>query len=329
MLSTTLRTPGRLGRPTRHRRVRRIALTWIKRLCVPRRYGRGILITATEPFMNTLRSILLHVDASPRCAVRMRLARGIGLQHAAVVTALYAVSPSFLDQPYAYAEGAAEMLPIFDRIDADRRVAAKTAFDRVESTGPSAMRWADLGREPTLEGFIAQAMVADLLVLGQRDPTDPQAGGVPTDFVESVLIACGKPALIVPYTGVFTSVGRDVLVAWKPTREAARAVAGALPLLQRARSVHVVDSTADSAEHQAGRPDLAGYLRLHGVEPKVQYHSTASVDTGEGLLSLASDVQADLLVMGCYGHNRARELLLGGASRTILRSMTLPVLMAH
>ncbi len=279
--------------------------------------------------MNTLRSILLHVDASPRCAVRLRLARAIGLQQEAAVTALYAVSPSLLDQPFAYTEGSASILPILEQIDADRRAAAKTAFDREESSAPSTMRWADVGRQPALQGFVDHALYADLLVLGQRDPSDAQAGGVPADFVESVLIDCGRPALIVPYTGSFTSVGRDVLVAWKPTREAARAVAGALPLLQRARRVHVVGSSTDSAEHPDGRPDLAGYLRLHGVEPKVQYHSASSLETGEGLLSLAADVQADLLVMGCYGHTRAREFLLGGASRTILRSMTLPVLMAH
>ena len=95
--------------------------------------------------------------------------------------------------------------------------------------------------------------------------------------------------------------------------------------------MHVVGWTADAVQRPAGRLDLAGYLRLHGVEPKVQYHGAASVEggVGESLLSLAADVQADLLVMGCYGHSRARELVLGGASRTILRSMTLPVLMAH
>lgn len=281
--------------------------------------------------MNTLRSILLHFDASPRSAARLQLARELGLQHEAAVTALYAVSSSYLAQSFAFAEGSADVLPMLERIDTDRRVAAKALFDREQSTGAAAICWADVGSEPPVEGFVAQAMYADLLVLGQRDSGDPLADTVPADFVESVLIASGRPALIVPYAGAFTNVGRDVLIAWKPTRESARAVAGALPLLQRASNVHVVGWPADAAGRQAGGLDLAGYLRLHGVEPKVQHHGAASVDgkVGEGLLSLAADVQADLLVMGCYGHSRARELVLGGASRTILRSMTLPVLMAH
>ena len=289
------------------------------------------VVTAPELLMNTLRSILLHVDASPRSAVRLQLARELGLQHEKVVTALYAVPSSYLTQPFAFAEGAGAVLPLLEQIDTDRRVAAKALFDREQRPRAPATCWADVGTEPALEGFIAQALFADLLVLGQRNASDPLADGMPADFVESVLIASGKPAIIVPYTGAFMSVGRDVLIAWKPTRECARAVACALPLLQRARNVHVVGWTADATPRQAGRLDLAGYLRLHGVQADVQHHGTASVegDAGEGLLSLAADLQTDLLVMGCYGHSRARELVLGGASRTILRSMTLPVLMAH
>ena len=279
--------------------------------------------------MNSLRSILLHVDASPRSAVRLQLARELGLQHEAAVTALYGVTPTFLALPFAFPDGAAGMLPMLEQIDTGRRAAAKAGFDREQRTGTPAMRWADLGNEPVVEGFAARALIADLMVLGQHDPNDPQADGVPADFVESVLIASGKPALIVPYAGAFTSAARDVLVAWKPTREAARAVACALPLLQRARTVHVVGWTPDASGGASGWVNLAGYLRSHGVGAEVQVHSAAPVEIGESLLSLAADVSADLLVMGCYGHTRARELVLGGATRTILRSMTVPVMMVH
>ena len=279
--------------------------------------------------MNTLRSILLHLDASPRSGVRLLLARELALQHEAALTAMYAVSPSYLTVPFALSEGSAGILPMLEQIDTERRVAARALFDREQSTVTPTVRWADLGTEPLIAGFATQALYADLLVLGQSDPSDPLAGGLPSDFVEAVLIASGKPALIVPYAGAFTSIGRDVLVAWKPTREAARAVASALPLLQRARSVHVVGQSIDANERPDGQLNLAGYLRSHGIEPKLKVHGNAPAETGEGLLSLAADVQADLLVMGCYGHSRARELVLGGASRTILGSMTLPVLMAH
>lgn len=286
--------------------------------------------------MNSLRSILLHLDASPRSAVRLRLARTLAAQHEARVTALYGVTPTFLTLPLAIGDGSAVMVPVLEQIDADHRAAARATFDRErDRSGGGELLWAELGTEPVIPGFTAQALFADLLVLGQHDPLDAEAAGVPADFVESVLVGSGRPALVVPYAGAFTGIGGDVLVAWKPTREAARAVACALPLLQRARSVHVVGWSADTgaatAADQPARLDLAGYLRLHGVEPKLRYHNGApsEVGVGEGLLSLAADVGADLLVMGCYGHSRARELVLGGATRTILRSMTVPVLMAH
>jgi nucleotide-binding universal stress UspA family protein len=279
--------------------------------------------------MNSLRSILLHIDASPRSAVRLQLARELGLQHEAAVTALYAVTPSFLESSFTQAEGSAELLRILEQMDADRRAAAKARVDREQGVGAPAMTWADLGNEPVIEAFAAQAFFSDLMVLGQHDPNDPLSAGVPADFVESVLMTSGKPALIVPYAGAFADAGREALIAWKPTREAARAVAAALPLLQRAHHVHVVGWTTDTAKRPQGRLDLAAYLRSHGVEAQFAHHSLAPVEAGAGLLSLAADIGADLLVMGCYGHTRARELLLGGASRTILRSMTLPVLMAH
>jgi nucleotide-binding universal stress UspA family protein len=133
--------------------------------------------------------------------------------------------------------------------------------------------------------------------------------------------------LVVPFAGELAASPDTMLVAWKPTRECARALAAAIPFLQSARQVHLVEAQAD--ESQATSMRVRDYLYLHGI-PRVHEHARLSQDrAGEALLSLAADCDADLLVMGCYGHSRARELLLGGATRTVLDSMTLPVLMAH
>jgi nucleotide-binding universal stress UspA family protein len=129
---------------------------------------------------------------------------------------------------------------------------------------------------------------------------------------------------VIPYADVCPTLGREPLIAWKATREAARAVTAAIPLLQRARQIHLV------AEDDGDAPELEAYLRLHGVQAPLQRRAAVrAASAGDDLLSLAADAGADLLVMGCYGHSRARELVLGGASRTVLKSMTLPVLMAH
>jgi nucleotide-binding universal stress UspA family protein len=116
------------------------------------------------------------------------------------------------------------------------------------------------------------------------------------------------------------------MVAWKATRESARALGAAIPLLRGASSVSIaIDENTPRAEQDL----LQAYLHRHGVQAASHLlpgtHSTA----GEAILSLAADVGAELVVMGCYGHSRAREFVLGGASRTVLDSMTVPVLMAH
>jgi nucleotide-binding universal stress UspA family protein len=145
---------------------------------------------------------------------------------------------------------------------------------------------------------------------------------VPADFVEAVVIDSGRPAIVVPYAGTFGAIGETVLIAWKPTRESARAVSAALPLLQRAKQVHVAGWDSEPR-------DLEHFFYHHGIDAVFHREGQAPAHVGEYMLSRAAELGADLLVMGCYGHSRARELVLGGASRTVLESMTLPVLMVH
>ena len=279
--------------------------------------------------MSTLRSILLHLDASPRSAVRLLLARELAAQHGASVTALYANPPSLFDLPFAVTDGAAEVLPLLRQIDTDRRNDARVLFDRAVSTATLPMQWRDLGAAPLIPGVAQHALCADLLVLGQHDGNDAASVGIAPDFIPSVLMASGRAALVIPYVDVCATLGREPLIAWKATREAARAVTAAIPLLQRARRIHLV-AEAEGEAGAGGAHELEAYLHLHGVQALLQRHAAVRVDTpGDDLLSLAADAGADLLVMGCYGHSRARELVLGGASRTVLKSMTLPVLMAH
>lgn len=279
--------------------------------------------------VNTLRSILLHIDASPRSAKRLALACELAAQHDGRVTALYASTPAAFSVPFVMADGTAEVLTMLRQLDIDYRDNARALFERsVPSTTPP-VPWRELDDAAVIPGVAAQALCADLLVLGQHDASDPLTAGIPSDFVPSVLLASGRPALVVPYVDTRTTFGPEVLIAWKASRESAHAVSAAMPFLQRASRIHLAvadEPGALAAPVQA----LEDYLRLHGVQAPVQHHpSVPSESAGDALLSLAADVGAGLLVMGCYGHSRARELVLGGASRTVLRSMTLPVLMAH
>ena len=142
-------------------------------------------------------------------------------------------------------------------------------------------------------------------------------------------MASGRPALFLPHAGKLDSPGRRVMVAWKPTPQSARAVTSALPLLRRAEHVTVVEWAPEPGGCRGAALDLKTYLALHGVQATHERQEREPPDVGEELLSRATTLDADLLVMGCYGHSRARELVLGGATRTVLRSMTLPVLFCH
>jgi len=145
-----------------------------------------------------------------------------------------------------------------------------------------------------------------------------------------MLIDSGKPVLVVPYIGPQgSSIGRTVMIAWKETRETARAVAAALPLLQQAQRVHVATWGDEHAVERRRMPELLAYLGRHGVEAVPHHYGDEPGSVGETILSAVADLDADLLVMGGYGHSRAREWILGGATRTILESMTVPVLMSH
>lgn len=277
--------------------------------------------------MNHYRQLLVHLDASTRNVPRLRAARTIAQEHGAALTACYAVTSSYLDAAYGL-EMAPALVETLAQIDAERRERARKAFDiELLEPGPT-VAWSELSGIGTVGEFARQGFYADLLVLGQHDESNPD--GTPPDFNEAVILGSGKPALVIPYTGWAGAIGQRVMIAWKETPQAARAVAAALPLLQRARSVHVVEWDTQPETTVKGKAlDLRSYLRLHQVEADWSSRGDEPEQVGEMALSAASDLDADLLVMGCYGHSRVRELVLGGMSRTVLRSMTLPVLMAH
>jgi hypothetical protein len=123
-------------------------------------------------------------------------------------------------------------------------------------------------------------------------------------------MASGRPVLIIPYTGNFPTIGRRVMVAWKRGREAARAVKEALPILAKAESVALVAVNPEPAGSDgldsAGR--MAQHLSRHGVKAAVDRPMMKGVDDATVLLNAASDMAADLIVSGGYGHSRIREL---------------------
>jgi nucleotide-binding universal stress UspA family protein len=178
--------------------------------------------------MSPFKSILVHIDSSSHCAPRLQNALHLARTHGADLTALYAVTPLPWLYAGAFAIGA-EASAGMSEFEAERLARASSIF-KTAAGDAKHVTWAQASDLPVRD-VARHACYADLLVLGQRDPAQPSAGDVPADFVESVIIDSGKPALVIPHIGAADPIGRVAVVAWKETRESARAVAAALPLL--------------------------------------------------------------------------------------------------
>lgn len=182
----------------------------------------------------------------------------------------------------------------------------------------------------TVDAIILNSRYSDLVILEQPD-VDARQPADDVRFIGDILLNVTRPVLVAPRSSLSRSVFKRVLVAWNGSNEAARAVNGALPLLQQAELVQVVVVNATetiSAHGQEPGADLALYLTRHGVSTDV-CNLKLSTDPAYAVFGQASEFGADLLVMGAYGHSRLREYILGGTTREVLRSMKMPVLMAH
>lgn len=169
----------------------------------------------------------------------------------------------------------------------------------------------------------------DLVVVEQTDHETDEIGW---DVAEECALGSGRPTLIVPFRGEFPSIGRRIVVAWNGSRQAARALHGALPFIERAEKVAVLKGKSSEVLSSITRyPDIdvAVYLQRYTSRLEVREFDCGDRNAGAAILDAARHAGADLLVMGAYGRSWFSEWMLGGATRTVLRDMHLPVLMAH
>ena len=167
----------------------------------------------------------------------------------------------------------------------------------------------------------------DLAIVGQPQPESP----VLQDLVlEGAMFESGRPVIAVPYIQKGGLALDRVMVCWDGGRAAARAIGDAMPLLTRAKQVEVVIVAGEAGKRdELPGVDLGQHLARHGVKVTVNRIPVGDIDPANALISYASDSSADFVVMGGYGHSRLREFVLGGVTRTMLQSMTVPVLMSH
>lgn len=167
----------------------------------------------------------------------------------------------------------------------------------------------------------------DLVVVGQDDPDQ----GIQDEVVdETALFESGRPVLFVPFIQKGGVKLDRIMVCWDGGRAATRAIADSMPLLKKAKQVEIVMIATKSAKgDEIAGADLGQHLARHGLKIDVKRITSPDIDVASTILSYAADSSADMIVMGGYGHSRLREFILGGATRGILESMTVPVLMSH
>lgn len=270
------------------------------------------------------KTILVHCDNQPTTTTRVKLAIDLARRHDAHLLGMAAVPvPQLPIDMMAPPSG--DLLTLLEENNKTQLAAAKASFDQATKAAGLAGEFITRVDDP-VQTFTTALRYADLAIVGQRT-SDSSDGDLP----ESVAIASGRPVIVVPHVGYSKPVGGNVLLAWNASAQAAHAATAALPLLTAAKTVTllVVDGAGDSAHGDEPGADAARWLVRHGVKVEVLREASGDAGVGNIILSRVLDLDIDLVVMGVYGHSRLRELVLGGASRTILSSMTVPVLMAH
>jgi nucleotide-binding universal stress UspA family protein len=280
-----------------------------------------------------LKDILVHLDITPRSKARLDIAARIATQCGAHLTGVHSI-----DVPSAnYFYGAAmPFVPINPE-----EIVERMRADATEAAAPIEAAFRDCVRRNGLQGewrlvegnpaamVALHARYADLTVVGQPNSFEPQDNDAIT---VTTVMTSGRPVLAIPFAGDFPTLGERVLVAWNASREAARAVNDALPLMLAAKQVTVLAINPQRGIGGLGdvpAADIALHLARHGVKAEAAHTVAKDISDGEALLSYAADIGADLIVSGAYGHSRARELVFGGVTRTLIAEMTAPVLLSH
>ena len=277
------------------------------------------------------RSLLVLLDSQPTCADRTRVATQLA---AALDAHLVGLAPTGLvDLPLAV-EAAASLTEYaalaWDTLRGQAERAAQEFRGACEAAGVKSFE-ALVDESDQAPSLVRHAHCSDLTILTQADP-DAAGHRQAQELVEQVVLYSARPTLVLPCAGRFDNIGSKVMVAWDDSREAARALADALPLLRRSRRVHIVswrEAGSDAADLPGPNLDaLQRWMLWHGVRAEVRTEAT-DIGIADAMLSRAADLDIDLLVMGAYGHARWAERVLGGATRGLLASMTVPVLMSH
>ena len=276
----------------------------------------------------TFKTILVHLCDKDRASRLLQAAIPIARIFDAHLIGM-GIVPPFVIIPTG--ESAGTTVTIDEHREAYRSDLAAMKASFAESTNGQTFTsgWheedAGMGTVPAI--LIEEGRLADLVVISQRSTAWGQSNLF--EAPERLALESGRPILLVPNAGDINMPPKRITIAWNEKREAARAVFDALPLLQQAEAVNIISLTTTSGSSDLPGAEICATLSRHGVKCEATSAQALEPDVGVEILRHAKAFGSDLLVMGCYGHSRLREFILGGASRDILAQTDVPVLLSH
>lgn len=274
--------------------------------------------------------IAIHLSNDNACSRRVDAGLQLAKEHGAEVIGVYpadGVAGHYYDESIV-PQDVRKLLR--GRRDEFRASVQKLFLERAQAAGVKAEWRAPQGEAD--EALTIHARYCDLLIMSKAERVDSVASIIP-NLPEAVVMAAGRPVLMIPRVGPIDSIGRRVLYCWDQRREAARAFTDAAPLLKQCEELVVLEVDRDEElirDRDLRSTDIVAYCKSMGYpSPRHLIKESEGIGVGNVILNTASDVGSDLIVMGAYGHSRMRQWVMGGASRTLLSSMTVPVLLAH
>lgn len=269
------------------------------------------------------KEIMIHVDDSDNCVARITMAAELAVVHEARLIGVYYRHGLRIPTSREIENGTG-LLEAQQKLSNQLESAARsTFFSIIESKGiANEWRACDLSDKSPLA---MHARYVDLIVMegGFR----PNPGADKIFGADEVVIEAGRPVLFLPFQSRQTRIGGNILVAWNASREAARALNDALPLLKHADSVRVI--SLETGHTNADTADVAKHLSRHGIKAITEITRGNDGEAGEVLLAQSTDDDIDLIVMGAYGHARLWEISFGGTTAYMLKHSTIPMFMSH
>lgn len=279
----------------------------------------------------SLKDILVHVDLSDSCPERLKVGLSLAARFDAHLTALFVVSrpsiPGFLESSLGEDLIREQTQKLFDAASD-----LKAQFEKMAKAYDVKVEWRQCSGD-LVSNLLIQSRYADLTILGQtcEDQIDaPGAGELP----DGILLRSGRPVIVVPNEGTFETIGTRIVVAWDASRLASRALNDGLSIMEKSDQVDVLvvdpETTRGYAKHEPSPgADMSLHLARHDINATAEHVNSQGKSPGDALMAYAESKNADLIIMGGYGHKRWREVVLGGVTRYMLQNMKIPVFMSH